>query len=416
MMWNRGKGGKGGGKGGMPPFGKGNVNRRHYIQCQTIGCNGHVFQQAGTTMPDKCKTCNFCGSRFVIVLEPRQQKGDGKGAANTKGGNPISPRPKKVVTFAPPPMAAAVVAANKITAFYENLLEHGYSEEAALDQLSTLGLNLPKKIAPKVVDDYSRLITINRDIKQYQNDVDGQSEKYYRLAQSADELLDTIQAKQSKLAELKAEQLALHQTISKAAPEEHDHDKSSLTAVLQAELDRLSVQNAFIGGQPNVPDQVKELCARVEYVKGLIHKTFQSQFEATDTFEFSTGQQDITSEDLQQVGEEGVDDDVWPDGFVICDLDQEMEGSTLPEGLATASVVSMGSAGKGITPLPPSNCETEYPSYNMASWPLIKKKANGLDMPRPKVSKLAAAPANSNVKPRTEAASSSSSAAPAIAI
>ena len=52
-------------------------------------------------------------------------------------------------------MAAAVVLPIKSMHFYVNLLEHGYSEEAALDQLSTLGLNLPKQIAPKVIADLS---------------------------------------------------------------------------------------------------------------------------------------------------------------------------------------------------------------------------------------------------------------------
>ena len=400
------KGGAGGGKGGKPTAGKGNWNQRHYIQCQTIGCNGHVFQQLGTTMPEKCKVCNFCGAKFIIP-GIRQQKGAKGAAGGTKGSNLKKDSP--IEPLAPTP---AAVAPNKITALYETLVEHGCSEEAALEQLTALGLKLPKKVAPKPVDDYGRLIAINRDIKQYQNDIEGQSEKYHRLAQTADELLDIISDKQTKLAELKAEQLALHQEISKSSPE--DNTKTSLPAVLQAELEQLSAMNSFIGTQPNVPDQVKQLCSRVEYVKLLVLKTFSNQLEMCEKFGYTAEQEEITSEDLHQVGEYN-DDSEWPEGYGIVDLDLPMEAQGRLEGLATASVVSLAAqSGSGNTPPPPPKCDSEYPSYNMANWQNIKKKAHGLDMPRPKASKLDLAPASASaMSSRPTAASSSLPAAKA---
>ena len=180
------KGGKGGGKsGGRPPnLGKGaQPNRRHYIQCNTTGCNGHVFQVHGKEMPEKCKVCNLCGIPFVIPILPAIGAGS-KGNAG-KGGsqNPIKKKKEEdAAAAAPSPLsAAASVAPGKITDFFENLKEHGYSEEAALEQLTALGLKLLKKVLPKTVDEYDRLASINREIKRCQNDISGQSEKYYRL-------------------------------------------------------------------------------------------------------------------------------------------------------------------------------------------------------------------------------------------
>ena len=386
-----GKGGKGGGKsGGRPPnLGKGaQPNRRHYIQCNTTGCNGHVFQVHGKEMPEKCKVCNLCGIPFVIPILPAIGAGS-KGNAG-KGGsqNPIKKKKEEdAAAAAPSPLsAAASVAPGKITDFFENLKEHGYSEEAALEQLTALGLKLPKKVLPKTVDEYDRLASINREIKRCQNDISGQSEKYYRLEQATEDLLNTILEKQLKLADLKAEQVALHQSITKASPTvKSEHDKTSLNAVLQAELDHLSVMTTYIESQPNVPEQVKQLCSRVEYVKMLTQKTFHTQFETTEAFEYAAGLVEITSDDLKKVGEEDYDDSVWPDGFEVVDLDQAMGDDGQPQGeLATANVVSCSTAGgKGNTTPPPSNSETEYPSYNMANWSQIKKKASGLDMPRP---------------------------------
>ena len=375
------KGGKGGGKGGPPNTGKGNYNRRHYIQCQTTGCNGHVFQQLGTSMPDKCKVCNFCNCPFVIpVLQGKGngQKGD-KGAGGAKGGNQISPKVKKdAAADAPVHPVAATVAPAKITALYSNLMEHGYTEEAALEQLASLGLTLPKKIIPKSLDDYEKLVNINREIKQYENEIRMQSDKLYKLEQTVNDLIDTILAKQQKLADLKTEKLSLHQAISKAtdAPvntEARDQDKASLNAVLIAELEKLSTMSTIISymisTQPGVPSQVRQLCSRLEYIKGLTEKTFENDFNNTDAFVFVPSQQDITSDDLKNVGDDG-GDEVWPEGFCQ-DVDVQPEVSL--------AVVS----GEGCIGTPPPLDTEEYPSYNMASWNNIKKKSLGLNCPRP---------------------------------
>ena len=387
-IWKGKVGGKGGGKSGRPPpsLGKGtHPTQRHYVQCKTTGCNGHVFQVQGKEVPEKCKVCNFCNTPFVIPILPAIGAGTKGNKGNAgKGGNQ-NPKKKKeedAAAVAPSHLsAAASVAPGKITSFYENLIEHGYSEEAALEQLTALGLKLPKKVLPKTVDEYDRLASINKEIKRYQNDISGQSEKYYRMEQATEDLLNTILEKQNKLAELKSEQVTLHQSITKADPPV-EHDRSSLNAVLQAELEQLSVMRTYIESQPNVPEQVKHFCSRVEYVKVLTQKTFDTQFATTEAFDYAAALVEITSDELKKVGEDDFDDDYWPEGFEIAELDQAMDGQ--PEGeLATANVVSSSAGSRGHTAPPPSNSETEYPSYNMANWSHIKKKAIGLDMPRP---------------------------------
>ena len=176
------------------------------------------------------------------------------------------------------------------------------------------------------------------------------------------------------MADLKTEKLSLHQAISKAtdAPvntEARDQDKASLNAVLIAELEKLSTMSTFISTQPGVPSQVRQLCSRFEYIKGLTEKTFENDFNNTDAFVFVPSQQDITSDDLKNVGDDG-GDEVWPEGFCQ-DVDVQPEVSL--------AVVS----GEGCIGTPPPLDTEEYPSYNMASWNNIKKKSLGLNCPRP---------------------------------
>ena len=86
-----------------------------------------------------------------------------------------------------------------------------------------------------------------------------------------------------------------------------------------------------------------------------------------------------------KVGDVGDDSGEPHAGFEVVDLDQAMGDDGQPQGeLATANVVSCSTAGgKGNTTPPPSNSETAYPSYNRANWSQIKRKASGLDVPRP---------------------------------
>ena len=132
------------------------------------------------------------------------------------------------------------------------------------------------------------------------------SDKFYKLEQTVNDLIDTILAKQQKLADLKAEKLSLHQAISKATDalvntEARDQDKASPNAVLIAELEKLSTMSTFISTQPGVPSQVRQLCSRFEYIKGLTEKTFENDFNNTDAFVFVPSQQDITSDDLKML-------------------------------------------------------------------------------------------------------------------
>ena len=260
------KGGKGNGKGkGFPSNGKGgnvNVNQRHYTQCLTDGCNGHVYQQEGTVLPEKCMTCNFCGEPFIFPSDGGK-KGQSKGGGGATKGKPITPvnkeRKSATAVTAPPLPAATTVAPDKVTALYNSMLQHGYTEAEANEELKSLGLYLPKKIVPKSLDEYERIVSINREIKQYENDIKMQSEKFQKWAQAVDELLNTISEKKGKLADLKTEHQRLHLIITEAnaektastatAKDAEEKPDMSLMAILIAEMDKLATISTYISDQ-----------------------------------------------------------------------------------------------------------------------------------------------------------------------
>jgi hypothetical protein len=368
-----------------------------------------VYLQEGTVLPEKCLTCNFCGEPFNFP----GGKGQGKSGGGMAKGKPITPVNKErkgaAAVSAPPPPAAATTAPDKVTALYNSMLKHGYTEAEANEELQALGMYLPKKIVPKSLDEYERIVSINREIKQYENDIKMQSAKFQKWAESVDELLNTISEKKGKLADLKAEHQRLHLIITEAnaattatAKDAEDKPDMSLMAILIAEMDKLATVSTFISDQPNAPVQLKHLNSRVAYIKGLQEKAFDSYKEPAIVTD-----QDITSEDLRHVGDDaevvGGDDDAHSDGFSF----EQVLANGQPEELAA----NVAEGGSGSTPL--TNI-MEFPDISMTVWDNVQKKRTGLNLPRqikaPKVSKVVA------FEPLSTSASSASAASATLAL
>ena len=154
--------------------------------------------------------------------------------------------------------------------------------------------------------------------------------------------------------------------------------------VLREELATLGPITTWISTQPNIPEQVLNMCARVQYVIGMTEKTFQAQFQESEATNIAIAgvNEDISSEALQQVGDEG-DDARHPDDYEFPWAESEDE---VMEATAVASNSSLCAA-----PPPINNEEYPSPGYSMAKWETIKKKATRLDLPRPqKVAKQSA--------------------------